>query len=147
MGFKIALVIACLLGLGQSAWAESVPEIVLQTIAMESASKPEGMPYVALVLANRARVSVTSMEIEAKRPFQFSCWNDEKWARAWLASYYDPKTRHDALIAYNNGLAMSLKPELQGIRHYCTTGTNPAWAKGKTPKFILGGHKWYEGIK
>ena len=122
-------------------------ETVLKTIAMESASKPEGMKYVAITLANRARLRGTTMSIEAKRAYQYSCWNGGgKWARAWLASYWGSKTRLGAINALSEGVVMSLKAQNRGIRHYHTIGTSPYWAKGKTPALILGGHKWYRGI-
>lgn len=121
-------------------------EVVYQTIAMESASEPEGMKYVALTLINRARKRGTTPEIEAKRPWQYSCFNDPGWAKRWIRAFYTPKTRHKALIAWGEALKLSLKPELQGIRHYHRFDVHPSWANGHTPAFRSGSHLFYRGI-
>lgn len=123
-------------------------EIVYQTIAMESASEPSGQPFVALTIINRARTRGTSLETEAKRPFQYSAWNGGgKWAKAWLRSYYGVKTRQRAVNAYSEALALASKPQYQGIRHYHARGVHPAWAKGRRPLVVLGNHAFYEGIR
>lgn len=140
---KAIMMLAIMLMLGGSASAEP-SEVVLQTIAMESAGRPEGMPYVAITLYNRALKRGTSMEIEALRPYQYSCWNDAKWAKAWLDKHYSPKTRLGALNALKRGMVEAVN--YPGLRHYHTIDTRPKWAKGHTPAFILGGHKWYRGI-
>lgn len=123
-------------------------EVVLQTIAMESASEPEGMPYVALTLINRARNRGTSPEIEALRPFQYSAWNgDGKWAKAWLRSYWGVKTSLGARNALKQGVWLASQPRFQGIRHYHTKAVHPAWAIGHKPVLEIGSHLFYEGIR
>lgn len=88
------------------------------------------------------------MEVEAKRPFQFSCWNQGgSWAKAWLTSFYDLKTRLKAKKAYSEGLVMASNPQLQGIRHYHKVGVYPRWAKGHRPVVRVGSHLFYEGIR
>lgn len=142
---KATMLLAIMLMLGGSAWAEEPSEVVLQTIAMESASRPEGMPYVAVTLINRARERGTTLEHEALRHKQYSCWNDAGWAKAWLAKHYTPSVRLGALKALKMGMVEAVK--YPDMRHYHTVGTAPYWSKGHTPVLILGGHKWYEGIK
>jgi hypothetical protein len=149
---KILLLIALLMGgIEGSACASEVligdAEIVLQTLAMESASHPEGMPYVALTLYNRALMRNTSMSEEALRAKQYSCWNSQKWAYSWLSRHYTASVQAQAVSSLALGLEMARNGMYKGMRHYHTINTSPYWAKGHTPALILGGHKWYEGIK
>lgn len=148
---RIVLVLAMVL-MWRVAHASSLPEIgdrevVLQTIAMESASEPEGMPYVALTLINRARIRGTTLSHEAKRPKQYSAWNDPKWAMAWLGGHYGQKTRLEASNALEMAFKMAHAGQYPTMRHYHTEDTRPYWAKGKRASVVLGGHKFYEGIK
>lgn len=122
-------------------------DIVAKTIAMESASKPEGMPYVAITLYNRALKRGTSMSEEALRRKQYSCWNSQKWAKRWLSRHYGASVQLQARLALAKGLEMRKKGIGEGITHYHTVSIRPYWAKGHTPAFILGGHNWYRGIK
>lgn len=122
-------------------------EIVAQTLAMESASKPEGMPYVAVTLYNRALRRGTSMSEEALRAKQYSCWNSSKWAKTWLSRHYKASVQAKAESGLALGLEMARNGMYKGMRHYHTFNTSPYWAKGQKPVLILGGHKWYEGVK
>lgn len=142
---KPIILLTLMLMLGGRAWSAEQSEIVLQTIAMESAGRPEGMPYVAVTLINRARLRGTTLEHEALRRKQYSCWNNAKWAKGWLDKHYTPKVRLRALNALKMGMVEAVK--YPDMRHYHTIGTSPYWAKGHTPVLILGGHKWYRGIK
>lgn len=127
--------------------AESAPEIVYQTIAMESASEQEGMKYAALTLINRARRRGTSLEVEALRPKQYSCWNGGgKWAKAWLGKHYGVKTRQAALNALETAYKLASDPRFQGIRNYHTINVHPDWAMGHVPAFRVGSHLFYRGI-
>ena len=115
-------------------------EVVLQTIAMESANQPAaGQALVALTLINRARNRHTTPEIEALRPFQYSCWNEGgKWAKAWLAKYYTPEARQRAMKAWYQAQEMDLP-----FTHYHTKNVRPYWVKSM--KFMLqnGNHLFY----
>ena len=124
-----------------------VSEVVLQTIAMESADQPfGGQVAVAQVLLNRARLRGTSPEVEALRPKQFSCWNDPKWAQEWLDSHFSEATRHKAKKA----LKMASTPDFlkfNRLSHYHHVSIKPYWAIGHTPSLVIGSHAFYEGIK
>jgi hypothetical protein len=120
-------------------------KVVLQTLAMESASRPEGIKFVAITLYNRALKRGTSISYEALRAHQYSCWNSSKWAKTWLDKHYGPKTRQRAEKWLKMGMLEAV--DYPGLTHYHTIETSPYWAKGHTPALILGGHKWYRGIK
>lgn len=136
----LSLLMLCSSSIG---WAKT-SEVVLQTIAMESAGEPmAGQVAVASVIINRSRASNRSMEAICLAPKQFSAWNDPKWARRWLDKHYTPKVRETALSALNQAI---LEP-VANIRHYHTTSTKPYWAKGHRPRIIIGHHVFYDDIK
>lgn len=137
----LALSVVLIMGSCRIAHAE-VSEIVLQTIAMESANDLEGMPYVASTLINRARKRHTSPQVEALRPKQYSCWNDRKWAKNWLQGHYDKTTRSNALKAYQD----ARNRNLGHYTHYHTANILPYWAVGQ--KGVRHGkHIFYSNIK
>lgn len=140
----LVAIVTCLL-MGGTAWAEDL-ETVYQTIALESANQPfQGQVSVAGVILERARQSGRSLEAVCRAPWQFSCHNDPKRAKAWLLKHYDSKVRLRAIKAYQEAL---MRPSAyRGIRHYHTKGVMPKWAKGHTPAFIIGEHLFYRGIK
>lgn len=128
-----------------NAWAISseVPEVVLQTIAMEAASEPmAGQVLVARTIQNRARKAGITAEQAVLRPKQYSCWNDRKWASAWLRANYTPSVRLRALKAWE----MAYSSPFKG-RHYHTKAVRPYWAAGKAPAYVVGQHIFYEGIR
>ena len=136
------LAVLCLLARQEVGMAEP-SEIVLQTIAMESASEPmEGQVLVARTIQNRARKAGITPERAVLRPFQFSCWNDRKWAKRWLDTHYGPKTRLRALKAWE----MASYSTFNG-RHYHTTDVMPYWAKGHAPSVVVGRHAFYDRIR
>lgn len=134
----LALSVALILGSCRIAHAEEVSEVVLQTIAMESASEPEGMKYVALTLINRARLRGTTPEIEALRRKQYSCWNDRKWASRWLTRYYNPQVRQRASKAWYMALENPI-----GVTHYHHKSINPYWTKSMDFIEQIGVHRFY----
>lgn len=127
------------------AYAEGVPEVVLQTIAMEGANQSvEGQMLIASTILNRARIRHTTPEVEAIRPFQYSCWNDRRWAKTWLSRHYDRQTRLSALSAYHE--AINAKEGYPVLTHYHTISIKPYWAKGRKPDVVIGQHAFYSGI-
>ena len=128
-------------GCEQVARAES--EIVLQTIAMESANQQAaGQVAVASVIINRARVSNRSMEAICRAPRQFSCWNDPKWASRWISRHFDSQTRLRALTA----LERARNAGNRHVTHYHTRDITPYWAKGHSPVIVEGNHAFYSDI-
>lgn len=140
--FRIALGLALVL-MWRVAHAESaLPEIAVQTIAMESANQSDyGQYLVASVIVNRAKGGSLERVCLARK--QFSCWNDKEWAMAWLVRHYTEKARKRAL----NALERAIKDPYKGITHYHTTGIRPYWAKGKKAVIVEGSHAFYRGIK
>src|SRR3990167_3377553 len=113
----LLLVMALMLGSCEPAYPAQVSEVVLQTIAMESADQPfDGQVAVASVIINRARKAGKTLEWVVLRPKQFSCWNDPKWAKAWQEVNYTPKVREIALSALNK--AMLVVDSNRRLTHY-----------------------------
>lgn len=165
---RVLILLAMFMGFGGSAWAESeyllthtneykhvivhvnravllphkqvISEVVLQTIAMESANQDdEGMYLVASVIVNRARGGSLERVCLARK--QFSCWNDSKWAQGWLKRHYTASVQ----VRAANALRRALNAPKEGIRHYHTTAIKPYWAKGKQG-MTHGQHVFYAGI-
>lgn len=140
----LLLVMALMLGSCEPAYPAQVSEVVLQTISMESADQPfDGQVAVASVIINRARMAGKTLEWAVLRPKQFSCWNDPKWARRWLAKHYTPIVRLRALKALNQAIVEGDRH----IRHYHTIDVKPYWARGHEPALQICEHLFYEGIK
>jgi len=156
MNRQIVLISLCLL-LSGSAWAEP-SEVVLKTIAMESASEPmDGQIAVAGVILERSRRSGRSLEAECLKPKQFSAWNTDskavRWRRAWLERYYTPETRLRASQALKRAMLEQSKGRNPGYRHYHRYNINqygvevkPYWARGLSGNRI-GNHVFYKGVK
>lgn len=120
-------------------------EVVYQTLAMEAANQSDrGMELVAYTILVRASKRGTTPEIESLRRKQYSCWNDRKWAKAWLGRHYDQKTRHRAVNAWNRASSNPVKPRLT---HYHTLEVHPFWAKGHKPVIIEGDHAFYDSVR
>lgn len=134
---------ALLILLAQPAMAES--ETVYKTIAMESASEgEEGMMLVAKVIQNRAKASRMSAEGVVMKRYQFSCWNDRKWAENWLRKYYTAEVHQKAAKAWEEASDSEIKPF---IRHYHTVDVRPYWSVGHEPAIRHGRHLFYDSVK
>lgn len=142
-GSGMKLLISSLLVIVSScsvAYADA-PEVVLQTIAMESANQSaEGQAWVAKTIQTRAQRAKRSPESVVKRPKQYSCWNSPKWASAWLRVNYTTEVRQRASQAYRMALS------LPAVTHYHTKAVKPYWAKHKSmkPVKVIGDHMFYE---
>lgn len=139
--FIIGLIIVLVVTSCDTAHAEP-SEIVLQTIAMESASEPiEGQIMVAKTIQNRAERGNISPESVVLKRKQYSCWNDPKWAKAWLDRNYTPNVRQRASKAWEMALGESVN-----YTHYHTIDILPYWAVGHKGERV-GKHIFYGGIK
>ena len=119
-----------------------VPEIVLQTIALESASESLlGQAAVANTIQTRSERAKISLQSVVMRRMAFSSWNDRNRARKWLKRYFDDSARQMAQEAWLMGKAMPYR-----FTHYHHVGIKPYWAKGHTPRLVIGKHQFYEGI-
>lgn len=141
----IGLVVVGLV-LCEEARAEGVPEVVLQTIAMESAGESDlGMGLVAKVIVNRARLSGKTLEEVCLAPKQFSAWNKPEWARKWLRSHFSESTHQRAKKALEWALSLD-SAMFNRLSHYHNTAILPYWARGKAITVTEGNHAFYEGI-
>ena len=131
------------------------------TLFGEVRSEPiGGLIAVACVIRNRVRTKYrgTTYRDVCLAPWQFSCWKKEGGAAnhaalvalaSALVAGHEPK---DAAFAECNFIAGGimhdvLRNRIGACRHYYAAGTTePAWAKGKTPAYTIGGHLFYEGI-
>ena len=121
----------------ETCWAEP-SEVVLQTIAMESANQSDyGQYLVASVIVNRAHGGSLERVCLARK--QFSAWNDHKWAVSWLSRHYGVRERLRALKA----LEKALSAPKRGITNYHTTSIMPYWAKGRKAVIVEGSHAFY----
>lgn len=120
----------------------AISEVVLQTIAMESANQSaRGQQLVAHVIINRSMASNRSLEAVCKAHRQFSAWNDPKLARAWLASNYTNNVRQNAHKALEMAFKSSSYPT---ITHYHTKNVRPYWAKSMKVVVVEGEHIFYK---
>ena len=125
--------------LSSNAWAYD--EVVLQTIAMESADQSAyGQFLVASVIVNRSRTSGKSLEQICLAKRQFSCWNSQKWAVSWLSRHYDTRTRDNALDALEQALIANNRPL---VDHYHRFDVHPSWAKRLKRVERVGAHVFY----
>ena len=116
-------------------------EVVLQTIAMESADQPAlGQQRVAEVIINRAKLSGESLMAVCLKPKQFSAWNDRKWAVSWLSRHYDTRTRDNAIHALEMAENAQNRPL---IDHYHRFDVHPSWAKRLKKVEGVGAHVFY----
>ena len=140
---RVAFLVFCGLGFAPMVYAE-VPEVMIETVAMESASEPfEGQVAVASVIINRAMASNRPIEAICKAKYQFSAWNDPKWAFSWLSRHYDARTRSKALKAIETALISGNG----AITHYHSLDVAPYWARGHKPAKVIGNHAFYDDVR
>lgn len=142
LGVFIAVILLVLFGVSSMVYADEPSEVVLQTIAMESANQPmEGQIAVAHVIINRARQRHQTLDEVCLAPKQFSAWNSRITAQRWIDKYYTASTRDKAIQAYHGALiGNSTYPN---INHYHTVSIKPYWAKGRKPDMKIGSHVFY----
>ena len=122
----------------EPAFSQEVDEVVLQTIAMESANQPIlGQAYVAKTIQTRARRSNISPRRAVLAPKQYSCWNSPKLAKAWLDTNYTPKARQNALEAWQMAFKLPM------VSHYHTRQVKPYWASSMQRIITVGQHHFY----
>lgn len=133
-----------LIGLLISTPALAESEVVYQTICMEASNQDAfGQMLVAKVIQNRSRAKGISPEAVCLAKYQFSAWNDKKWAKSWLLRHYTTQARAKAVQAWNDALRAD---KWHKLTHYCTVDTKPYWAVSHKG-FRAGSHIFYENIK
>lgn len=108
---------------------------------------PEAMLAVAWVIRNRVEHprwwGKTIAEV-CRKPYQFSCWNDDDPNAAKCHAVDDTDVKFlnaKAAVAF---AFQDISPDpTGGSDHYCTTAVEPNWAKGKEPVATIGNHRFY----
>lgn len=123
--------------------AEEMP-IPVQTLILEAENQGlNGMIAVGNVIRNRANKAKASFETICLAPYQFSAWNDRKWAKNRLK-----KASLDTVqLAYLAWELSETKKLVGESRHYHTKDVHPYWAKGETVDYAIGSHLFFEGVK
>lgn len=108
-----------------------------------------GMQAVASVIVNRAHNSRwwgRDLQSVCTKPWQFSCLlpTDPNLPKLLSVTAADPAFR-DALAIADDALAGRLRDITNGADHYLVTAIQDrtAWAKGKTPVAVIGGHSFF----
>lgn len=116
-----------------------------------------GMEAVAWVLRHRARDGRhgRSLVQVARRPRQFSCWEDpnvKALAEAIAKQKATPSSYVKAYDATRAVLRDEVPDPVQGATHYYAPkgmippGRVPKWAVNKTPCAVIGGHLFFNDI-
>ena len=109
-----------------------------------------GKEAIASVILNRLKKPGRfggTIEDVCRKPFQFSCWNDNdpnlpKLKKVNLNDSNFAECVSIAKVAVN-GL---LDDSTVGADHYHTTGVSPNWSQGKTPCVKIGTHLFFNNI-
>ena len=114
-------------------------KVVAQTILMEALGEGfRGMVAVGEVIRNRTRLFMKDPEAVCLMPKQFSCWNDEARARAFLEKYRD--YYFIALAAWFESQNSDLT---DGATDYHANYVHPYWADAYRAVACLGKHIFY----
>lgn len=133
----MCFVSACVFGRGLS----SVDTVAKTLYAEARGEGDEGLRAVATVLCNRSikaygKVSIAFCAKEARKPFQFSCWNGKS----------DIKTRENSSWQTCLKIAKEIEAgtfqRIHGHTHYYAFKVcAPKWAKGKK-SVVIGNHRF-----
>ena len=108
-----------------------------------------GKIAVAHVILNRANQGGwwgNTVETVCRKPWQFSCWNENDPNRSKIMRAEPPELTESAqAVAFT--LSGIWADPTGGACHYHTYGLSPAWAKGREPDLQIGAHVFYRGIK
>lgn len=140
---------------GTDASAQPTDEAAVDTLARtlwaEARGEGErGMQAVACVVLNRARQGGwwgRDVVTVCRKPYQFSCWNENTSSRAALlrVTVADPSFAQALGIA-RTAVAGGLPDFTSGATHYHADYVDPAWARGRKPCFRFGRHLFYNDI-
>jgi len=128
-------------------------EIFAKTLYGEARGESvSGIEAVANVILNRVKYALqkgsywwgNSIIEVCKKPFQFSCWNEQDVNAPLL----EKDLRDDPIyqICYRiakRAIAGCLTDNTHGATHYHTLRCNPAWARCAVPCAQIGNHLFY----
>jgi N-acetylmuramoyl-L-alanine amidase len=106
-----------------------------------------GLLAVAWVILNRARHSRKSPADICREPRQFSCWNEDDLNYPLISgATLETPGFASCLSMTLQVLTGILADPTKGSRHYCTIASEPTWAEGHEPCYVLGHHKFFNDI-
>lgn len=136
---------------------EAAVDVLARTVYGEARGESvRGKEAVAAVIVNRMRRArarggywwgATIAEV-CRRPFQFSCWNDDDPNRAVIAAV-EPgnKTFEACLRIARRAVAGTLDDPTQGSTHYHAKEVHPPWAYRRSPVAAIGSHLFYNDVE
>ncbi|HLO77120.1 MAG TPA: cell wall hydrolase [Magnetospirillum sp.] len=129
----------------------SPADILARTLWGEARGEPvRGIEAVAAVVMNRVRRGGwwgCTVEAVCRKPYQFSCWNQNDPNRAKLerVDETDRMFRICLRIA-RRAIAGSVDDPTLGATNYHVRGMVPAWARGRDPSAEIGNHLFYNDV-
>jgi len=123
-----------------------------RTVWGESRGEPdEGKAAVAHVVLNRFRsgkwFAANSIAETCRKPWQFSCWNDNDPNRDKLLNLTLGDKGFLECVDISAGcLAGRIEDPTGGANHYHAARVHPSWAEGHESSAIIGNHIFYTGI-
>lgn len=115
-----------------------------------------GKEAVACVILNRVRRARQrggwwwggSVEQVCRRPYQFSCWNQDDPNRPKLETVAPSNRAFRACLEVaRRALSGELTDPTRGATHYHTRDVLPPWARGRQPSAAIGGHLFYNDVE
>lgn len=118
--------------------------IIALTLFGEASGEPiEGKRAVASVIWQRAGGDTNRLESVCKAPRQFSCWNAAE--PRVPNDYPSRKAWRDCKAIAEEMAAGTFVPTIRADHYH--SGPVPRWAVGMRLVAIIGGHRFYMGIK
>lgn len=130
-------------------------DVMARTLWGEARSEGSaGMEAVANVIMNRVAVARANggtywwgdnVITVCQKPYQFSCWNPGDPNRAKMMATDDTDIHFATALRIARRAVYGNLPDMtRGATHYHTVDILPFWAKGETPVFAIGRHKFYK---
>ena len=132
-------------------------DVLARTIYGEARGESlDGQEAIASVVLNRLAFSQAkgrywwgnSIAEICRKPWQFSCWNENDVNYKIITDIKDNDERFKiAKRIALRALAGFIPDKTRGSTHYHTKNVRPKWSIGKIPAAIIGGHFFYNDIE
>ena len=115
-----------------------------------------GKEAVAAVIVNRVRRAAArggwwwgnTVAQAARKPWQFSCWNENDPNRAKIeAATESDREFASCLRIARRAAAGALQDPTGGATHYHARDATPPWATGRAPSAVIGNHLFYNTVE
>ena len=141
----------------QNFYNDIATDVLARTLWGEARGEgTDGMKAVACVILNRVQIAQKKGKFwwgndiiqVCQKPAQFSCWNrtDPNFRKLQAVDEKDLYFATAKRIA-SRAVAGVLEDMTGGATHYHASSIMPYWAKGKTPRAIIGHHKFYKLVE